>query len=318
MSSHDFLDDGQSEAAALGVVAAEAVESLEHELALRGRDTRTGVLDPQHAIAGIHRDADRHASACRGRAEGVVDEIHDEIAQHRRIRFEHDVRRGPRDVEGEVELPVDRDAAELLQDRARQFSQVDSVATRSMAVWLDARQAQELIRQPRHVARRREHRPGRVSAFFLRSTAQRERRLRAQKGQRRAELVRRVRGESPLRFELEPQAFHVAVQGCDQRAQLRLHVLRGERAELVGLPFRDRLTEAHEWSEAAPQREPCQERRHNHQARLLQHVRGPQGLRHRTPPVEGLRDDDRGGHRLAAGRDVLPNRDQPNRLVTES
>src|SRR5271165_2815509 len=79
----DALDDRQSQTAAAHArcrIAARlpTVEPVEHPLALGGRDSRAVVANPERAPLPVLSGGDVDATAARGVAQGVVDQIGEE------------------------------------------------------------------------------------------------------------------------------------------------------------------------------------------------------------------------------------------------
>ncbi len=96
-------------------------------------------------------------------------------------------------------MPIDGKPTVLDENVAGRRDEIDRIAARRLPVRFRLRETQELIGQPRDLLRRGEDSAGGLEAFHFAGAAQRVGRLRAQQRERRAQLMRRVGREPPLR-----------------------------------------------------------------------------------------------------------------------
>lgn len=93
VGADEFSDDGQADAAAGdpgGRLA--APESVEDQRQLGGGDTGTGVGHPEFRAAPGRPGPECHPPTGRGELEGVSQQVHDDLAQPRRVRKDRDRR----------------------------------------------------------------------------------------------------------------------------------------------------------------------------------------------------------------------------------
>lgn len=317
MGERDLAHDRQAQAAAFAVALAEdAVEALEHALALGCRNARSLVADAHHRVLAEGGDGDGHRRVGRAVADGVVDQVGDHLAQHRGVALNG---QGVADaLVGEVDVALERERGELHRDVLDQAGEVERGALADHAVdRLGARQRQHLVGQP---ARRpgAAQQAGEGLQHLLRvGLAQAVFSLRGEHREGRADLVRGVGEEAPARREHRRQALHVVVDRVDQRCDLARHAFHAYRGEILLVACAHVVAHAQQRAECGAERGQHQDRPHRHQQRLALQAGDEQIARQRPARAGGLGEDDQ--HRIAAAQrgvvEALAHRRQAHRLA---
>ena len=130
--------------------------------------------------------------------------------------------------------------------------------------------------------------------------------LRAEHRQRRADLVRRIGKEAPARRQHRRQAFHVPVDGVDQRLHFGGNAGALDRRQIVLLARADGVAQADQRLEGRAQRQGEHHRAQRHQQQLPPEAVEKQLLRQRHARFGGLGKDDGDGVAARQRRIVEP------------
>ncbi len=207
----DPAGDGQAEARAAGAPrGVQPDEAFEHALAIFGRDARAGIRDAQQdPVLGFHeRDVD---GSPPGRIrQGVAEQIGEHPPEE---RFVPSQRHG-------LERRAHRDGLlagarrELAHAFLHERRHVDARHDHRVTPAVRARQHEHVVDEARQARRLLRNRPERLAVlrFVARRLAQRHVGGRPHDRDRRAQLVRRVRHEAPLRRQGAAKPVQDAVE----------------------------------------------------------------------------------------------------------
>mmetsp|Transcript_23212 Transcript_23212/g.54891 ORF Transcript_23212/g.54891 Transcript_23212/m.54891 type:complete len:717 (+) Transcript_23212:2869-5019(+) len=261
----DVGRDGQPEAAAGADRGAATAKALQRRGPLGRRDAGPVVLHLQpgaiDAVAAAHRDA----RARPGIADRVVDQVFEQLPQQEGL-----AQRGRLgELEAQVHAGRQRAMGPVLATLHRDIAQVQGLIGIDAAV-LGARQRQQLLRQP-GAALHALAQPlqQRLDARVMR-LQHRQFDLGLQRGQRRTQLVGRIRQELALRLGGAGEPLEQPVEGRLQRHQLARQA-RGQRREPVQIAVFQFGAEVGQWRDPLAHRQPARQRQQHRQAATIEH-----------------------------------------------
>ncbi len=257
----DALDDRKAEAGAGALRRRAAVEAVEHPLALVRRYAGTAVLDLEQRLAAARVDAHLHRAAFGRVAQRVVDQVAEQGAP--RIGVAGDRRRRGA-IESQIDAPRMRHRLALGNHLARERREIDRLS-RARRVRVEARQGEQLLGEVRSAQQALAQRAQRLVALGVIGRALDELRLQPERGERRAQLVRHVGDEAPLRAERALQAREQVVHRMHRRLDLARQAVERERLERVGAAAPDVGGERAKRREPAADAEPHRERDQRHE-----------------------------------------------------
>jgi len=209
-----FLDDRESQSAAVAGGSRAAVEALEDAATLGFGNADTAVLDADERAGAIPSAPNRDGAARRRVAKRVVDQIVEYLGQQTVVTL--DVRRG--EIEAEVDVAVDRRRDPLRADALGERREIDHrELTRIGQRLLGTRQRKEPVRQPPRTQHRIAHFRERLAQRRRLRSPQLELELHLQACKRRSELMRGVGEEAALRIAGLADALEKSIERDDRR-----------------------------------------------------------------------------------------------------
>lgn len=252
MEGGDACRDREPEAGARRTRAEPPVEAVEDARPLGRRDAGPLVANEEHGAPCVRLGAYADGAAARGVAHRVVGEVAHQDAEealvashgHRTVRLE-----GERDA-----APVGG-ARELAEDAPRDLGEVAAREAPLPVSGVEARQGEELLAEPRGAVAAGDHLVERVPPLGVSGALARDLRLGADRGERRAELVRGVRREGALPLEEIVDPREQRIQALDERTHLARCARRVDRLETLRIAPPERLREIAQRPQRAADRE---------------------------------------------------------------